>query len=192
MIWPHDVLRDRYESAHFDSTAYAKEGITQPWVQLLLYALVRSLGATHVLELGCFRGVTTAWLALAVEANGGGTVVALDREAVDVARGKTLLRDVADALPRTQVVWELGDTRAYLRTATLQPFTFVFLDDDKQAVAEKVELLRVGGCRALLACHDVDGHYEDPGLARVWKALGGLVVPATRIHPYGHLGLLQL
>jgi predicted O-methyltransferase YrrM len=188
MIWPHPLLEARWTDAK-----YGGEGIAQPWVQLLLYGLVRALGARAVIEFGAFRGVTTGWLALAVEANGGGIVYAVEPNVKDAVRTTDFC--AALPLPATLVHVATDSTLAFIaanpdcvRTAGL-----LFLDDDKAAIAEKVAALRATGARGLLAVHDVDGGYaNDPPLRKAWAALGGLTLPVVKVHEHGHLGLLQL
>jgi predicted O-methyltransferase YrrM len=188
VIWPHSALRERWEAAK-----YGGEGIAQPWVQLVLYSLVRMLGVREVIEFGTFRGVTTAWLALAVEANGGGTVYGIEHTEKDARLTVEFCGQFS--LPLTCVQIETTNTLTFIaanpdrvRTAGL-----LFMDDDKAAVAQKVAALRAVGAHGLLVVHDVDGSYaNDPPLRDAWAALGGLVLPAVKVHEHGHLGLLRL
>ena len=184
-MWPDPRLKARWDLSH-----YAAEGNAQPWIQLLLYSLITATRANTVVEFGSFRGVTTAWLALAVEANGGGTVNAIERNASDAQVTSDYTKTYADALPRTTVIVHL--TRTLDAIATLHTDTdFIFLDDDKCNVPEKVAALRAHGCKALLACHDVDHDYDGTG-PKSFFAREGLVIPSPILHEHGHLGLIQL
>lgn len=87
MIWPHPILEQRWTESR-----YGGEGNAQPWVQLLLYSLVRCISAREVIEFGSFRGATTAWLALAVAE---GTLTRLRTFLPSAASGADLAKAVA-------------------------------------------------------------------------------------------------
>src|SRR6266702_3780303 len=72
--WPHDSLRSAWENGRYGVS-------TQPWVSALLYQLVRALDVRRVVELGCYKGVTSVWLAHAIAANGGGALRLVDNNA---------------------------------------------------------------------------------------------------------------
>ena len=184
MWWPDDRLRQRWES----SKHYEYEGNAQPWVQLLLYSLVVATKATTVVECGTFRGATAAWLGLAVEANGGGTVWCIERTPNDLARAQDYLDGLA--LPRTTFRYMKMTTLDFLATHWPTGVDFVFLDDDKHAVPEKLAALGRAEPHVLVAVHDVDHNYDEHGPARYFAA-HGVVVPAPILHEHGHVGLVR-
>lgn len=136
----------------------------QPWLQALLYQLIRAMDLRHVVELGTWYGYTSGWLAQAVEDNGGGTV--------------TLVEAAPDCVQKTQAVIEsLGLKKAaceiiHKRTLDYLPgmredMQLVFLDDDKSDVPRKLELIKARAPRALVAIHDA----ETLGFLQETKAL---------------------
>jgi len=190
MIWPHPLLKERWDTTH-----YAAEGNSQPWVQLLLYSLIRAIGVKEVIEFGCFRGITTAWLALAVEANGGGLVSAIERDVKDMEKTVQWVHRFFDAIPNTNITGHQITTLDFIdkHPDIVKSAGLIFLDDDKADIIHKVAKLRGVGCTALLTVHDVDGTYSNtPPLKELWPMIGGFTVPATKIHENGALGLLQL
>jgi predicted O-methyltransferase YrrM len=57
----------------------ADRGFMTPWQGRQVYDHLRAVGARSVLELGTAHGVSAAYMAAAVAANGGGTVTTVDR-----------------------------------------------------------------------------------------------------------------
>jgi predicted O-methyltransferase YrrM len=109
-----------------------------------LNLLARTMGAAQILEIGSSNGVSTIWLALAAQAQGGsvvGTELLPERAAEANANLATAgLGEIARVVP--------GDARTTVATLT-GPFDFVFIDAEKddyvdhfQAVIDRV---RPGG-----------------------------------------------
>ena len=151
-LWfPHPTLRDYWESGKHRS-----EGATQPWVQALLYHLVRALGIRHVAELGCYLGSTSAWLALAIEANCAGEPTTGSLTLVDVGNGMVDgVRSRVSAVSTTPLIGFHGRSLEFLPGLYTET-RFVYLDDDKADVSAKLALIaqRAPGC--LVAIHDAE------------------------------------
>jgi predicted O-methyltransferase YrrM len=141
--------------------------LTDPWMGRRLYDAVREHGATAVLELGTGHGSSTAYLAAAVRANGGGRVTTVDRHhfanpAPEEALERTGLRDSVDLvrIEHSSYTWWL---RGLLRESPAPRFDFCFLDGahdwhvDGLAVVLVERLLHDG---AWLVLDDLDWSYE--------------------------------
>ncbi len=109
------------------------------------HMLCRALRATRVVEIGTSYGVSTLYLADAVRANGGGTVVATEHEPAKVAFARTSFRaaGVAQFIDLRE-----GDLRETL--ASLEgPIDFVLMDVWTDMARPALELtaphLRPGG-----------------------------------------------
>ena len=109
----------------------------------LLQMLVRVSGARRILELGCFTGYATTWMALGLPR--GGTIVTCERDerAAEVARRHFAM----NAVDSVDVV--MGDALDAVRGLAAEgepgfdgPFDLVFLDADKKRYGTY--------CRALL------------------------------------------
>ena len=109
------------------------------------YLTARMIGARQVFEMGSGYGYSTAWFARAVQENGGGRVVHVvwDEELSRRARGH-----LATLGYEGLVEYRVDEAIHALRQADGQ-FDLVFLDIDKQAYPEALEViesrLRPGG-----------------------------------------------
>ena len=119
--------------------------IIGPAAGYFCYLITRLTGATQVFELGSGYGYSTAWFALAVRDNGGGTVhhVVWDQELSDRA-----CRSITRMGLRAQVNFRVGEAIAELRRQD-GPFDLIFNDIDKQDYPASLpvihEKLRPGG-----------------------------------------------
>jgi predicted O-methyltransferase YrrM len=119
--------------------------IVGPVVGQLFYLLTRLAGARLVFELGSGYGYSTAWFAMAVRDNGGGTVyhVVWDEELSADARNYFARMDL---LPFAE--FHVGEATAALRTRDEQ-FDVIFNDIDKEGYPASLpvikEHLRPGG-----------------------------------------------
>jgi predicted O-methyltransferase YrrM len=177
--WPHENLAKLWE----DAPGYgAIGGSTQPWVAALLYQLVRALDIRNVAELGCYKGVTSSWLACAIEENSGGRLTLVDCNAQALKIAQQWIETFA--FQKTTIIGVHGATLIYLPDIP-RDTQLIFLDDDKKNILQKVAMLRGLGVKALLAIHDAEGLPE-------MKELGALVLPTPPMHSTGHLALVQL
>ena len=109
------------------------------------YMLARMLNAKQIFELGSGYGYSTAWFALAVRENGGGTVhhVVWDEELSDRA-----CRSLTRMGLRPCVEFQVNEAVAALR-ASDGHFDIIFNDIDKQGYPESLDIieqkLRPGG-----------------------------------------------
>lgn len=107
-----------------------------PDTGMFLHILVRSVGATRILEVGASNGYSTIWLALAAGATGGSvTTLEISDKKAAMARANyrkagvdglvnLILGPAAESIPRLD-----------------GPFDFVFLDADKEGQPSYIEAL---------------------------------------------------
>ena len=109
------------------------------------YLLARLTNAKKIFEMGSGYGYSTAWFALAVRDNGGGTVhhVVWDEELSDRA-----CRSMTRMGLRSCVQFKVNEAVTALR-ATDGPFDIIFNDIDKEAYPDSLDVieekLRPGG-----------------------------------------------
>ena len=142
--WPHPVLQE-----YWDSGLHASEGATQPAIQNLLYHLVRMVDAKHVVELGVWKGATSRWLACAV---GDGSLTLVDTDQSNVKSAAERVR--ALHLP-VKLRMFVGSSLLYL-SGVPRETDFVFLDDDKQEIPEKLGMLVKALPHCVVAIHDLE------------------------------------
>lgn len=177
-FWPHPALQEFWESH-----THHKEGATQPHVQALLYHLMCALGSKHAVELGVWKGATSRWLACAIAANGGGSITLVEVTEPDLALAKE--RVEALGLPNVEVRAVRGSSLDFL--AGCEPYiTFVFLDDDKLLVGQKLAALRTRLPHCVVAIHDVETL-----AAELLKAEGIVMLPVLHEPSSGSLGLVS-
>lgn len=144
--FPHDALRRAWRPGY-------EGGGLQPWLQALLYHMIRATDIRHVVELGTWYGYTSGWLAQAVEDNGGGTATFVEHAPDCAAKTRAAL----DALGLEKTACEIIHKPSLEYLPRLPDATqFVFLDDDKAAVPEKLRLIKERAPRALVAIHDAE------------------------------------
>jgi predicted O-methyltransferase YrrM len=119
-----DMMRDLYISL-------------SPAAGGLLYLTARALGARRVVEFGTSFGISTIYLAAAVQENGGGSVIGTELEptkhrAATANLAEAGLADVADV--------RLGDARETLRDVPA-PLDLVLLDGWKDLYLPVLQLL---------------------------------------------------
>ena len=104
----------------------------------LLYVTARAIGARRVVEYGTSFGVSTLYLAAAVRANGGGTVIGTEivPEKADVARANFVEAGVGDLIDL-----RVGDARETLQDCG-GPVDLVLLDGFKDIELEVLQLLQ--------------------------------------------------
>ncbi len=180
---PHPSLQDEYEP-----------GSTEPYVAELLCALLKASGRTRVVELGAFKGTTSAWICSTLAKMGGGrfTAVEFDPEAPERADW-TQSRLEALQLPET-VVWDVlrSDALAAIASFPDASIGFAFVDDDhtKRHVHGEIEALwpkmQTGG---FIVGHDVWGSCD---LQTVFAHFGGYSLDLPRLGAAGGLGLIQV
>lgn len=112
-----------------------------------LHLLTRLIGAKRVLEIGTLGGYSAIWMARALPADGHLLSLEVDAHHASVAR-----RNIENAGLNHQVEVRLGaasDTLRRLHDANEAPFDLIFIDADKDAYPQYLELglplLRDGG-----------------------------------------------
>lgn len=101
------------------------------------HLLCRALGASRVVEVGTSYGVSTLYLADAVRANGGGTVIATEYEADKAARARA---NFAEAGLSAVIDLREGDLRETLKDIG-GPVDFVLMDIWTEMVAPAMALI---------------------------------------------------
>ena len=105
---------------------------------LLLHTLVRLAKAKRVLEVGCFTGYATLWMALGLPK--GGTLLSLERDDRCAAVARRHL-DLSGAGEKVEL--RVGDALDSIHALSTDegPFDLVFLDADKKRCSQYLELL---------------------------------------------------
>lgn len=129
-----------------------------------LYRMVRNFRPRRVLEIGTHVGMSTYYLAKALEANGGGEITTVD--VLDVNSEAGAWRNVGLRKPPSRIVESLGlgdmvtfvvaPAAKFLETDT-GPYDLIFLDGDHSAAAVYNEVIRSLGMlnpRGLILLHD--------------------------------------
>lgn len=176
--------------------AYATGG-TECWTQQVVADLLVAKRPQTVLELGCYMGLTTAWLALALESIGGGTLIGVELEE---DRARATEERLAD-LQIPHVHWEIKqqDSIAALQSLSPDSIDFAWVDDGHEAshVAQELEWLCRPTMRAerrmrangLICMHDVKGDF---GLEGVCVSYHGMTLDFPRLGLAGGLGLIEV
>lgn len=176
-FWPHPALREFWETLH------RTEGATQPHLQALLYAFVCALDTHHVAELGVWKGATSRWLACAVAANGGGSITLVDTCAADLEIAKERVATLG--LENVKVHAVNKGSLDFIPDC--DPATgFIFMDDDKQHVSQKLAALRSRVPHCVVAIHDAETL-----AAETLKGEGILHIPVPHDPSSGNLGLVN-
>ncbi len=120
---------------------YAKrEGfpIIGPAAGYFCYQMALMIGARKVFELGSGYGYSTAWFAMAVKENGGGTVhhVVWDEELSRMARERLKAMELEDT-----VQYHVSEAVQRLRE-TPGPFDLIFNDIDKDGYPESLPVIK--------------------------------------------------
>jgi len=103
----------------------------------LLDVLARAVGARRVLEIGTLGGYSTWWLARAVPDDG--TVVSLELSEAHAAVARASLADAGLGQRVDVVVGPALESLDRLVAADVEPFDLVFVDADKQQLAEYLD-----------------------------------------------------
>ena len=172
-----------------------REGATEPWTQQVVTALLLASQKKRVLELGSFKGHTTAWLAAGLASQGGGTLTTVDL----MSEQSAITRDRLARMTLPHVAWDIvtQDSLDFLRHSPAESYDFVWVDDchDANHVGEELELLlRPGGPGTgvlapggFLCMHDVVGPH---GLGAVCRRFGGVIMPFPQLGSDGGLGVI--
>lgn len=177
-LWfPHPLLHE-----YWWSLDHYLEGGTQPWVQSLIYNLIRSCSFRRVVELGTWYGSTSAWMCMALLHNGGGQYLGTEISD-DVAEIAAKRLGSLGSLENVDWAVRKNASLAALPELPFQP-DFVFIDDDKTDLAAKAAFFP----GALAAIHDVEDN--DVKVREMWPH--AIVLKTPVLHATGHLALVQL
>lgn len=176
--YPHPSLEGTYEP-----------GVTEPYIQQLVCALLAASGAERVLETGGFRGITSAWLAVTLEQMGGGHLAVCE---IDSARAADIYARL-QALDLTYTIAAVYpmDVLEFIGSLDDDSLDFAWVDDChevphvEQEIAKLWPKMRSGG---LILFHDVYGVCK---LHHIVRSYGGYALDLPRLGPAGGVGILQ-
>lgn len=177
--YPHQSLTTAYES-----------GCAEPWTSQLVTSILIASNRRNVLETGAFMGQTSAWMAMALERLGGGTLTTIDIDAERVGQAKHRIDGLG--LTRVTVRAVHDDVLHYLQTIPDKSVGFAWIDDnhEKHHVETELRLLwpkmELGG---IICGHDVWGSCN---LQTVFKKYGGLALNYPRLGAAGGCGIIQV
>jgi predicted O-methyltransferase YrrM len=124
----------------------------EPGTAQLLSILLRSSGATRVLEVGTSNGYSTIWLAWSLARSGPAEVrmISIERNPDKQVLARENLHRAGLA---ERVDFRLGDATAVIRELP-GPFDFVFFDGDRFSAPEQLRLLLPKLARKAFVLHD--------------------------------------
>ena len=183
VVWdyPHESLVGSHE-----------DGVTEPWIAEIISSLIKAKRPRVVVELGGFLGVTSSWIALAMQKAGGGELWVSEADPVraDAVQVRLAALDIPDVnakatlLPSPRVIYEFEN----------KSIDFAFVDNDHTAVHVEQEICALWpkmAPKGIIAFHDVssDGVCQLGGLIRKY---GGIALDLPRLGPDGGLGIIQV
>lgn len=172
------------------------DGVTEPWVQDLLCALLVALQRPRptVLELGGFLGHTSARLAETIQGMGGGTLIVAEWDPDAPERADATDSRLA-SLHFPDVAWRVvrSDALTVIANQPDETLDFVFIDDDHthaHVAAELTALMRKVKAGGLICGHDVHGQCQlHEEFARYPNSIS---LDFPRMGPAGGLGIIQV
>ena len=152
----------------------------------LLYLLARIAGARRILEIGTLGGYSTTWLARALPR--GGAIVTLEVNARNAAVARENLDRSVDGIAVDIRVGDASDTLRRMIAEREQPFDLVFIDADKPAYVNYLELaLQLSRPGTVILAdnlvrhgHVLDGSPQDES-ARAAKAFNAKIASHPRL-----------
>lgn len=178
VVFPHPSVMHAYES-----------GCAEPWTTQVVTSLLIASNERNVMETGCFTGQTSAWLAMALERLGGGTLTTVDIDPERTAKCTERLAGLGLTCVTHRAVTQ--DVLQFLPTVPDHSIGFVWVDDNHEKPHVEVETrmiwekLKPGG---LALFHDVWGSCD---LQTVVKKWGGIALDLPRLGAAGGIGILQ-
>lgn len=145
-----EYLENSYlpEASEFDWLLEANRAADLPPIDVspaqakLLKLLVRSSGASRVLEIGTLGGYSTVWMAQGLPANNpAAKVVTLE---IDAAHAKVAKENFQAAKLTDRIELQMGSADALMKkliSQSVPPFDFVFVDADKESLSLYLELV---------------------------------------------------
>lgn len=156
----------------------------------LLYSLVRSSGARHIVEFGTSMGVSTIYLAAGLQDIGvaGGKLITTEYLPSKIERAR---KNLTDAGLVSLVDFRAGDAMESLRVDMPDSIDFVFLDGAKTMYLDVLRLLEPRLKKgAIIAADNTDHDGLQNFLAHVRDSRNGYVSSAINTlrdgHPSGH------
>jgi predicted O-methyltransferase YrrM len=177
--FPHSSLKDAYES-----------GCAEPWTTQLVTSLLIASNQRNVLEIGGFTGQTSAWLALALERLGGGTLTVVEIEAERCQLVAQRLNGLG--LARTKVVIAHADSLRYIPTLPDKSLGFVWQDGNHTKLHVESEINALWPKvkpKGIICGHDVWGVCD---LQTIYRKYGGIALDFPRLGAAGGIGIIAL
>lgn len=182
--FPLPSLREEWELGNYLT------GCTEPWNVEILAALLKASNAKTVLECGGYLGMTSAWLAVTLQAMGGGRLHVAELETERAAACDKRLSE----LPIKDVEWRVWHDDVF-HVIAAQPddsIDFAWVDDshekdhvDREITALIPKMTRKG----LITGHDVWGSCD---LQEVFVRHGGYALDFPMLGAAGGIGILQI
>ena len=183
--FPLPSLREEWDLGNYLS------GSTEPWNVEILAALLKASNANTVLECGGYLGCTSAWLAMTLQAMGGGTFHIAELEADRALACDKRLSE----LPIPEVVWRVWQDDVF-NVIAAQPdesIDFAWVDDnhEKDHVDRELAALipKMRRPRGLILGHDVFGSCD---LQEIFVKHGGYALDFPKLGLAGGIGILQI
>lgn len=176
---PHHSLINAFES-----------GCAEPWTTNLVTSLLIASNERNVLEIGGFTGQTSAWLAMALERLGGGTLTVCEIDGARVRQVKERIGGLGLKVATVNVVE--ADSLLYIPTIPNKSLGFVWQDGNHAKFHVEQEIVRLwdkmkpGG---IITGHDVWGSCD---LQTIYRKYGGAALDLPRLGPAGGLGIIQV
>lgn len=130
-------LREISSAAHYEARANLYMPIN-PDFGTLLYSLVRSSSAKSIVEFGTSLGISTIYLAAAVQDNGAGSVITTELVA---EKAKTARTNLAQTRLEHLVDFRIGDALTTLTDSLPEAVDILFLDGEKSLYLDILKLL---------------------------------------------------
>lgn len=183
--FPVPSLREDWEVGNYLT------GCTEPWNVEILAALMKAANANTVLECGGYLGTTSAWLAMTLQAMGGGTLHVVELEAERAAACDKRLSE----LPIDKVEWRIWHDDVFNAIAAMpdDSVDFAWIDDnhEKDHVDRELQALipKMRRPRGLITGHDVFGSCD---LQEIFVKHGGYALDFPKVGLAGGIGILQV
>jgi predicted O-methyltransferase YrrM len=136
---------------------------------LALYALVREFGPSRIVELGTNVGISSAYMAAALEESGAGSLITLEASPARSA----IARRLHDAVGLRRVEYSVGLFEGTLEAALGTPVDFAFIDGHHQLEPTLDYFDRIWRRSTEGAVFIFDDIRWSTGMERAWRILQG-------------------
>jgi predicted O-methyltransferase YrrM len=161
LLAPHDEALTRALDANQASGLPSID--VPPLLGKFLDVMIRIAGARRVLEIGTLGGYSTIWMARALPSDGQLITLELESKHAEIARANLRAAGVLDRIDIR--VGPAVDSLQSLHESGAVPFDLIFLDADKQGLADYLEWsLKLSRTGTVIIADNVvrDGKVTDP------------------------------